>query len=151
MGRVDIPALTIHSDKEQSDRSAVLAQFRSGKVKMLVATDVTARGIDIPDVDYVVNYDLPDQPENYVHRVGRTGRGTRRGQAVAFCSEDEKVALVEIEEYIGKDIQRLEISRADYAETKKMTDDKTAMTLDNLMAEIEAFEESKKKKKRRKK
>ena len=151
MERVGIPALSIHGEKEQEERNVVLAQFRTGMVKTLIATDVTARGIDIPDVDFVVNYDLPDQPENYVHRVGRTGRGRRRGQAIAFCSEDEKIALVEIEVYIGKDIKRMEISRANYSRTKKMTDDKSTNTLSKLMEEIEAFEQSKKKKKKRKK
>lgn len=150
MGRVDIPALAIHGEKEQKERSEVLAKFRSGEVLTLIATDVTARGIDIPDVEYVVNYDLPDVPENYVHRVGRTGRGKRRGKAIAFCSEDEKINLVEIEEYIGKDVERMEISRSDYKKTKKMTDDKSTNPLSKIMEEIEAFEQSKKKKRKKK-
>ena len=75
MERVGIQSIFIHSGKNQEERNEVMRQFRSGQVKVLVATDVTARGIDIPDVDYVVNYDLPDKAENYVHRVGRTGRG----------------------------------------------------------------------------
>jgi ATP-dependent RNA helicase RhlE len=93
MERVNIASDTIHSDKDQNKRSAVMQSFRSGDNKVLIATDVSARGIDIPNVDYVVNYDLPEQTENYVHRVGRTGRGTQRGHAVSFCSEEEKPLL----------------------------------------------------------
>src|SRR5690606_16522648 len=72
MQRVGIPTLTMHGGKEQEDRLSVMNEFKKGDVKVLITTDVNARGIDIPNVDYVVNYDLPDEPENYVHRVGRT-------------------------------------------------------------------------------
>ena len=92
--RVGIEALTIHGDKEQKARQNVLAQFKNGEVRVLVATDVTARGIDIDQVGYVINYDLPEQPENYVHRIGRTGRGSHRGNAISFCSSEEKNLLV---------------------------------------------------------
>ncbi|MCD6064220.1 MAG: box helicase domain protein, partial [Flavipsychrobacter sp.] len=77
MERVGVTALTMHGGKEQDDRLQVMNEFKKGDVKILIATDVSARGIDIPNVDYVVNYDLPDVPENYVHRVGRTGRGVQ--------------------------------------------------------------------------
>lgn len=117
MERAGISSLTIHSDKEQHDRMQVMNQFRKGEVKVLIATDVSARGIDIPDVDFVVNYDLPEQPENYVHRVGRTGRGTQKGRAVSFCSAEEKKILAEIEEYLGHSIDVQQISRSDYEET----------------------------------
>lgn len=124
MERVNIKSLTIHSDKNQQERDEVMKLFREGKgVKLLVATDVSARGIDIPDVDYVVNYDLPEQAENYVHRVGRTGRGTRKGNAVSFCSSGEKELLAAIEEYIGAEIAQLEISRSDYSATLDFTSD----------------------------
>ena len=115
--RADIESITIHSDKDQKDRSKVMQQFRSGEVKILIATDVSARGIDIPAVDFVSNYDLPEKSENYVHRVGRTGRGTRKGQAVSFCSENEKPILTEIESYLEQDVQVLEISKSEYKET----------------------------------
>ena len=88
--RANIASITIHGDKDQQDRLKAMQQFREGSVKVLIATDVSARGIDIPDVDYVVNYDLPDVAENYVHRVGRTGRGKQKGRAVSFCSPEEK-------------------------------------------------------------
>jgi ATP-dependent RNA helicase RhlE len=123
MDRVGIKATTIHGDKEQQERSEAMARFRSGEVKLLIATDVSARGIDIPDVDYVVNYDLPDKPENYVHRVGRTGRGKQKGLAVSFCSTEEKVVLSEIEAFLDKPITVKEVTRKDYAETIDFSSD----------------------------
>ena len=123
MERVKIKSVSIHSDKDQNERDNAMKLFHSGEVKMLVATDVSARGIDIPNVDYVVNYDLPEQVENYVHRIGRTGRGTSKGNAVSFCSESELELLKEIEEYIGYEIPELEVSKGDYQETLDFTDD----------------------------
>jgi ATP-dependent RNA helicase RhlE len=113
MERVGIEAVSIHGGKEQKDRTDVMKRFKKGDVKLLIATDVSARGIDIPSVDYVVNYDLPDQPENYVHRVGRTGRGTAKGIAVSFCSDEEKPILDEIQTYLTKDIKVLELDPED--------------------------------------
>lgn len=117
MERVGIKSLTIHGDKNQKERFSALNSFKSKEVKMLVATDVSARGIDIPEVDYVVNYDLPEQAENYVHRVGRTGRGTNKGFAVSFCSSEEEPLLRAIEKYVGGEIERLEIKKEDYSTT----------------------------------
>ncbi len=117
MGRVNIPALAIHGDKDQSDRTEVMNMFKSGQSQLLVATDVTARGIDIPDVDYVINYDLPEQTENYVHRVGRTGRGVRLGVALSFCSSEEKSRLEEIQEFLHKPVEVLKITKKEYALT----------------------------------
>jgi ATP-dependent RNA helicase RhlE len=113
MERVGIEAMTIHGGKEQKDRLDAMKKFKKGDVKLLIATDVSARGIDIPNVDYVVNYDLPDQPENYVHRVGRTGRGTAKGIAVSFCSTEEKPILDEIQTYLTKDIKVLQLDPED--------------------------------------
>ncbi|WP_299705234.1 DEAD/DEAH box helicase [uncultured Pontibacter sp.] len=113
MERVGIEAVSIHGGKEQKDRTDVMKRFKKGDVKLLIATDVSARGIDIPNVDYVVNYDLPDQPENYVHRVGRTGRGTAKGIAVSFCSSEEKPILDEIQTYLTKDIKVLQLDPED--------------------------------------
>ncbi len=115
--RAGIQSLTIHGDKDQHDRLEVMKQFREGTVKILIATDVSARGIDIPDVDQVVNYDLPEVAENYVHRVGRTGRGERKGLAVSFCSPEEKPVLDEIEGFLGKPVTVLPIARKEYDET----------------------------------
>ncbi|MBF8964848.1 DEAD/DEAH box helicase [Pontibacter sp. FD36] len=113
MERVDIAAMSIHGGKEQRDRLEALKKFKKGEVKLLIATDVSARGIDIPSVDYVVNYDLPEQPENYVHRVGRTGRGMAKGIAVSFCSAEEKPMLDEIQTYLTKDIKVLQLDPED--------------------------------------
>lgn len=117
MERVGIKAITMHGGKEQEDRLQVMNEFKNGTVKILIATDVSARGIDIANVDYVVNYDLPDVSENYVHRVGRTGRGIKKGQAVSFCSKEELPILEEIVEYLGKEIQEMTIDKNDYRET----------------------------------
>ncbi|WP_430814102.1 DEAD/DEAH box helicase [Carboxylicivirga sp. RSCT41] len=117
MERVNVEAVTIHSDKTQDERDQVMKQFKTGEIKLLIATDVSARGIDIPNVDIVVNYDLPEQPENYVHRVGRTGRGKQKGTAIAFCSEEEKELLSAIEEYTGYPIDITDIDHEEYADT----------------------------------
>jgi ATP-dependent RNA helicase RhlE len=144
MERVSIQCVTIHSDKDAAERNAAMAQFRSGEVKILVATDVSARGIDIPDVDFVVNYDLPDKPENYVHRVGRTGRGMKKGLAVSFCSDEEKDTLAEIEDYLTQPINRVEMDRSDYAQTIDFSRENDWKT---LIAKEEEFQSKKKKKK----
>ena len=137
--RVGITSLTIHSGKEQSDRLAVMQQFRSGQLKILIATDVSARGIDIADVDFVVNYDLPDVAENYVHRVGRTGRGMKKGLAVSFCSPEEAPMLAEIEAFITKPIRVLDINKREYTETLDLTKD-TGDKWKATMVEIELAE-----------
>jgi ATP-dependent RNA helicase RhlE len=123
MERVNIASDTIHSDKEQNERTATMDRFKTGAVKLLIATDISARGIDIPSVDFVVNYDLPEVPENYVHRVGRTGRGTKKGQAVSFCSSEEKDILAEIETFLDKDIMVMDIDKNAYRETLDFTKD----------------------------
>ncbi len=115
--RVNIEAVSIHSDKDHRERKAAMNQFRFGERKILIATDVSARGIDIPDVDYVVNYDLPDVAENYVHRVGRTGRGKNKGTAISFCSPEEKEMLTTIESFLTKPIEVLEVTKSDKQET----------------------------------
>lgn len=126
MERVDIAAKTIHGDKDQKDRTAVMNNFKAGKIRVLVATDVSARGIDVAQVEFVVNYDLPEQAENYVHRVGRTGRGNHRGFAISFCSEEEKPLLKAIEEYIGKPVYVNEIRHDDYMTTRELSEENPA-------------------------
>ena len=145
MGRVGIDALTIHGEKEQDSRSEVMQKFKKGDITLLIATDVSARGIDIADVNYVVNYDLPDKAENYVHRVGRTGRGVKKGIAVSFCSTAEKERLSEIQGFLNKEIEVVQTSKADYAHVIETTADK-----DDIRALIENFENRKKRKKRKK-
>ena len=116
MARVAVNSEALHGGIEQNDRFAILDRFRSGDNNVLITTDVACRGIDIPDMDYVVNYDLPDNPENYVHRCGRTGRGNKRGQALSFCSKDENLLLDAIESYTGEEVQRFNITADDYKE-----------------------------------
>jgi len=137
--RLNVESFTIHGDKEQKDRLKVLTDFKKGISQVLIATDVTARGIDIPNVDYVVNYDLPEEPENYVHRVGRTGRGKNKGDAVSFCSKQEKPLLKAIEEFTGNQIKRLRITKEDYQETIDFSEDVNLSTREmmNQIAEIE--------------
>lgn len=114
MKRVGIDSLLMHGGIEQDERFDVIEAFKNGDVRLMITTDVACRGIDIPGVEYVVNYDLPENPENYVHRCGRTGRGTNKGQAISFCSPHEKEVLESIEAYTGTDIERYELSKEDY-------------------------------------
>jgi ATP-dependent RNA helicase RhlE len=147
--RMGLKSLTIHGNKEQHDRLQVMNQFREGVVKVLIATDISARGIDIANVDYVVNYDLPEQAETYVHRVGRTGRGDQKGNAISFCSTEEKPILDEIEGFLGKKITVAEISKTDYQATVDFTSD-TTYDWKSLLREAEHAEAERKKKKKRK-
>ena len=94
----------IHGNKSQGQRERALAGFRGGETKVLVATDVAARGLDIPEVAHVYNFDLPNVPENYVHRIGRTARAGRDGRAVAFCAPDEVQCLRDIEKAMKAEI-----------------------------------------------
>ncbi|MCB0565378.1 MAG: DEAD/DEAH box helicase [Phaeodactylibacter sp.] len=150
MERVGISALTIHGDKDQKERSEVLDQFKTGATNLLVATDVTARGIDIPDIEIVINYDLPEDPENYVHRVGRTGRAKKKGNAYSFCAEEERETLSEIQGFLDKEIKVLDLDKHEYSDTvnieRERNNDYRA-----LMEEIKAFENRKKKKKKKRK
>ena len=123
MERVEISSETIHSDRTQAERDQAMKRFRKGDLKVLIATDISARGIDISGVEYVVNYDLPESSENYVHRVGRTGRGNQKGEAVSFCSQEERALLIEIEENLGKPITRLTVSKNDYQAVKESSQD----------------------------
>lgn len=149
MKRVGIESVTMHGDKEQQDRLEVLAAFKAGSVKMLIATDVSARGIDIPDVDFVVNYDLPEVPENYVHRVGRTGRGVRKGQAVSFCSPEEKPLLQAIESWMDKAVRVMDIDKNDYSATLNFSEETPNDNWRVLLEEAEKAEQAARKKKKK--
>lgn len=150
MERVKVKTLTMHSGKDQAERAEIMKAFASGEVRLLITTDLNARGVDIPNVDYVVNYDLPDEAENYVHRVGRTGRGVAKGTAYSFCAPEEKEMLKEIESYLGKPIHVLEIDKETYADTVVFTDEVNNDNWQVLLrnAEQEAEERKTKKKKR---
>jgi len=103
--RAGINAAAIHGNKSQSARVRALDGFKAGKIRVVVATDIAARGIDIKDLSYVVNFDLPNEPESYVHRVGRTGRAGKSGIAIAFCSEQERSYLRDIERLTKRRIE----------------------------------------------
>lgn len=96
-----IMSVCIHGNKSQNARQNALSAFKSGKVNVLIATDIAARGIDIQELPQVINYDLPNDSETYVHRIGRTGRAGKEGRAYSFCSEEEKTTLHKIQKLIG--------------------------------------------------
>ena len=102
--REGIRSKVIHSGKSQACRQSVWNSFRSGRLRVLVATDLASRGIDVEAVSHVVNYDLPDCAETYIHRIGRTGRANKTGKAISFCSPDQKRLLFAIERHLGKPI-----------------------------------------------
>jgi ATP-dependent RNA helicase RhlE len=104
LGQAGIEAETIHGNKAQNARKRALDCFRSGRARVLVATDVAARGLDIDDVTHVFNYDLPMEPEAYVHRIGRTARAGASGKAISFCDHEERGLLKDVERLLGKKI-----------------------------------------------
>ena len=103
-----ITAAAIHGNKSQTARQQALADFKGGKLTALIATDIAARGIDIDELKWVVNYDLPEVPETYIHRIGRTGRAGRDGSAISFCRADEKNYLKQIEKLLGRKLPVVE-------------------------------------------
>jgi ATP-dependent RNA helicase RhlE len=108
LGKYGIPAVSLHGNKSQGQRQRALGQFRSGEAAVLVATDIAGRGIDIDDVSHVINVDLPNIPQSYVHRIGRTARAGRRGVAISFCSKAERGFLKDIEKLIGTSLPKRE-------------------------------------------
>ncbi|MCK9397572.1 MAG: DEAD/DEAH box helicase [Methylobacter sp.] len=110
LNKVDIKAAAIHGNKSQGARTSALAGFKAGEIRVLVATDVAARGIDINLLPHVVNFELPRAPEDYVHRIGRTGRAGEEGQAISLVSHDEYSFLRLVEKLIGKEIKREQIA-----------------------------------------
>lgn len=104
LNRSRVGASAIHGDKSQIDRQNALNRFKEGKIRVLVATDIAARGLDISELSHVINYDVPNEPENYVHRIGRTGRAGHGGIAITFCQADEVPYLRRIEKLIDKEV-----------------------------------------------
>ena len=104
--RANIKAVQIHGDRSQSQRNAALAGFRSHKFRVMVATDVAARGLDIPDVSHVINFDLPDETEGYIHRIGRTARMGKAGEAISLVTQEERVNLARLERTLGNALDR---------------------------------------------
>jgi ATP-dependent RNA helicase RhlE len=112
--REGIEATSMHADKTQPQRTRALEDFRSGKVRVLVATDIAQRGLDINGISHVVNYDVPQQAEDYVHRIGRTGRAEHEGDAFTFMSPDEIAMVKSIERVIGQPIPRVSVAGYDF-------------------------------------
>ena len=108
LAKAGITAAAIHGNKSQTARQQALADFKAGKIQCLVATDIAARGLDIEELSHVFNYNLPEVPETYVHRIGRTGRAGREGAAVAFCDFGEKPLLRDIEKLMGRTVPVVE-------------------------------------------
>lgn len=107
LGQANIEAAAIHGNKSQTARQKALGAFKDGKLKVLVATDIAARGIDVEELALVVNHDLPNVPETYVHRIGRTGRASASGIAISFCDVEERPYLKDIEKLIKQEVPRL--------------------------------------------
>ncbi|MFN8668971.1 MAG: DEAD/DEAH box helicase [Gemmatimonadaceae bacterium] len=114
LSRHDISAERIHGNRSQPQRTEALAGFKSGKYRVLVATDIAARGIDVEELGHVVNFDVPMAPEDYIHRVGRTGRAQATGDAFTFVAPDEEQDLADIERKIGRRLQRIVLPDFDY-------------------------------------
>ena len=107
--RMKLNVAAMHSDLEQAQREEVMLDFKNNKVNILVATDIVARGIDIEDIGLVINYDVPRDPEDYIHRIGRTARAAATGSAVTFVNEEEQGAFHRIEKFIERDIRKAEL------------------------------------------
>ncbi len=146
LAKNDIQAFSIHGGMEQDEREGNLDAYRHQKSGVMVATDVSARGIDLPGITFVINYDLPDDPEYYVHRIGRTGRGFEKGEALSFYSPEENEKLDQIQEFLNIKIPLL---KAD----KEALEQPVEIDLEDIsFADMIAEEESKvkRRKKRRK-
>ena len=107
--RMKLEVAAMHSDLEQSQREEVMLNFKNNKVKILVATDIVARGIDIEDIGLVINYDVPHDPEDYIHRIGRTARAAATGSAITFVSEEEQGKFHQIEKFIEREIRKADL------------------------------------------
>lgn len=110
LNKAGIGSQAIHGNKSQAARQAALGNFKSGRTRVMVATDIASRGIDINELPLVINYDLPDVPETYVHRIGRTGRAGNTGTALTFCSQEERKLVNNIQKLTGKKLCKAELS-----------------------------------------
>jgi ATP-dependent RNA helicase RhlE len=133
LAKVGIESQAIHGNKSQTARQLALSNFKTKKIRVLVATDIAARGIDVDELSHVINFDLPEVPETYVHRIGRTGRAGAQGVALSFCDEEEKPLLKDIQKLISKVIPVIEenpystsdLGTVENNEPKKFYSDKT--------------------------
>lgn len=113
---------TLHGDKDQIEREEIVEQFNEGDFQVLICTDVAARGLDFKDVKIVVNYDLPKEADTYVHRIGRTGRGRKKGDAYSFVSSEENEELLAIEKFLGYKLDEVVLGKDEKEETKLLSD-----------------------------
>src|SRR5689334_4907603 len=116
-----VAATAMHADKSQNERTRALEDFKKGKIRVLVATDIAQRGLDISGISHVINYDVPQQPDDYVHRIGRTGRAAASGDAFTFMSPDEISTVRAIERTIGKQIPRISVPGFDFGTAAEST------------------------------
>lgn len=150
MERVGLQAELIHGGLERDEREAALKSFAENENRLLIATDVSARGLDIPGINFVVNYDMPTQSETYIHRIGRTGRGKQRGKAVSFCAPEEQEYLLAIEKLLGDFLPRVDLDQQEYMDT---IDFSAAAESDwkTLIDQHQAEEEKRRRERKRKK
>ena len=111
-----LKSTAIHGNKSQGARTRALGEFKDGKVRVLVATDIAARGLDIRELPHVVNYELPSVPEDYIHRIGRTGRAGNGGEAISLVSADESRALQDIEKLLGRPVPQRQVDNFETSE-----------------------------------
>ena len=116
LGQAGITTATLHSNRSQAQRTHALTAFRNGRVRVLVATDIAARGIDVEGITHVINFDFPPQPEDYVHRIGRTGRAEAEGDAISFVTPEDEEAVRLLEKTVRKSIKRRKVEGFDYSE-----------------------------------
>ncbi|MEM9599502.1 MAG: DEAD/DEAH box helicase [Pseudomonadota bacterium] len=134
LARIGIPAVAIHGNRTQGQRTRALEAFKTGVVDVLVATDVASRGIDIPAISHVFNYEIPNVPEQYVHRIGRTARAEASGRAIAFVAKDERPYLKDIQKLLGETIP-VEAMPQDMAERIRVIERRPAIARVNLSPE----------------
>jgi ATP-dependent RNA helicase RhlE len=127
-----IAATAMHADKSQGERTRALEDFKLGKIRVLVATDIAQRGLDVSGISHVINYDVPQQPEDYVHRIGRTGRAAATGDAYTFMSPDEIAMVRTIERLIGQQIPRISVPGYDFGTTVDAGANGEAETVDTI-------------------
>jgi ATP-dependent RNA helicase RhlE len=134
LGDERISATAMHADKSQGERTRALEDFKAGKIRVLVATDIAQRGLDVSGISHVINYDVPQQPDDYVHRIGRTGRAAATGDAFTFMSPDEISMVRAIERTIGQQIPRISVPGFDFGTTEAVV----PVTADSTLADLPA-------------
>lgn len=144
--RVNISASAIHGDKAQNARQRALKEFKAGKTRVLVATDIAARGIDIQKLKYVINYDIPNEPESYVHRIGRSGRAGEEGIAISFCEPEENAYVRDIEKLIKQKLKMVEDNPFPQTEKPMTEKEKKAFNKEKMERKRAFFENRSKKK-----